>query len=548
MSNKLILRNRKLALVLFVVLGFSMLNSVVFPMIARADSSPLDDIDEHAASVPRDVPTFLWKATKGKDKVYLLGTIHGAISQLYPLPSAIDQALDESKHLMVEISIDRADPAKVSKLIHQLGQYTPPDHLSQHLTPETKLVFEKYLAWSGDTWEMYEKFKPFYAAGMAAQSKRWLTSDLKFRSSLGLDLYLLARAREDGKVISDLETIEQQLHIEADLSDAAQDRLLRTSILHLNDATKQLQGYLDAWKAGDDVKMEELANSRSRGYPELREYEKALLDDRNAAMLNKINQLIKTKPGPHLVAVGAAHLVGKNGLVALFEQDGYSVERIMSTTNDSSVSSKKDNKIFPERFKIWLPSEPKRSSEKDTVRYEVFEPPNGAFLVCVFTSPTEPRDWPVPPPLMLDKLISIFKPDPGTRKSFTLQGYPGREIECSSPALKPGGASGASSATTGAGSGKPSGSPNSPGGVSQSGKPVGAIVNGSSAEHKAVVPGGGFGLGAAFAKIQAKDVKAKIRVYLAGRRFYLLCAVGGKSFLVSENVEKFFDSLELLSN
>lgn len=504
--------------------------------------------EKSAETAPASSPTFLWKATKGGDTVYLLGTIHGAMSQFYPLPSAIDQALDESKHLMVEIAIDKVDPSKVAKTVHELGQYTPPDHLSKHLTPETKKVFEQFLDWSGGTWEMYEKYKPFYAAGMASQSKRWVTEATKFRSSLGLDLYFLARAREAGKAISDLETVEQQLHIEADLSEAAQDRLLRTSILHMSEVEAQLKGYLDAWKAGDTEKMEALAKSRTKDYPELREYEKALLDDRNVGMLNKIKQLSKTKPGPHFVAVGAAHLVGPAGLVSLFEKDGWKVDRVSSdsSTGSQSASARTDNKIYPERFKIWFPIEPRRLAEKDTVRYEAYEPPNGAYLVCVFTSPTEPKDWPVPPPLMLDKLVSIFRPDPGTRKSFALQGYPGREIECSGPGLmqKPGAGSSRSAAAAG---GSPGTTPDP---TSGSAKPAAdaATKTSSAGDKKSGLPGQGFGLGAAFAKVQAKDVKARIRVYLAGRRFYLLCAVGGKSFLETENVSKFFDSLELLSN
>lgn len=514
-----------------------------------------------AETVPVSSPTFLWKATKGNDTIYLLGTIHGAMSQFYPLPSAIDQALDESKHLMVEIAIDKVDPTKVAKTVHELGQYTPPDHLSKHLTPETKKVFEQFLDWSGGTWEMYEKYKPFYAAGMASQSKRWVTEATKFRSSLGLDLYFLARAREAGKSISDLETVEQQLHIEADLSEAAQDRLLRTSILHMSEVEAQLKGYLEAWKSGDTEKMEALAKSRTKDYPELREYEKALLDDRNFGMLNKIKLLSKTKPGPHFVAVGAAHLVGPAGLVSLFEKDGWKVDRVSSdaSTGSVSASAKTDNKIYPERFKIWFPIEPRRLAEKDTVRYEAYEPPNGAYLVCVFTSPTEPRDWPVPPPLMLDKLVSIFKPDPGTRKSFALQGYPGREIECSGPGLtqKTGGANSKNVAATSAPAGKAGAEPAAAKSGPDSSKPSVeaakpssevASKTGSVGDKKSGMPGQGFGLGAAFAKVQAKDVKARIRVYLAGRRFYLLCAVGGKTFLETENVSKFFDSLELLSN
>jgi len=496
------------------------------------DSMPAPIVESVAGDKAPESKTFFWKATKGSETIYLLGTIHGAIAKFYPLPSAIDQAFDQSKHLMVEISIDKVDPFRISKTRDELGLYKPPDHLSKHLTPETKKVFEKYLQWSGETWEMYEKYRPWYAASIASQSKHdWYSKD--FKAALGLDLYFLARAREAGKAISDLETVEQQLHIDADLSEPAQDMLLRSSLMNFIGLDAKTKGYLTAWKAGDMKMMEELSTGDYRKYPELAEYEKSLLDDRNIGMVAKIKQLMKTKPGPHFVAVGAAHMVGKNGLVSLFEKDGYKLEQVSSTVAPvAQLSASVKRRSFPERFRVWLPDEPKRVATGATVRYEFYEQAGGAYVVCIFTSPTEPSEWPVPAPLMLDKLVSIFKPEPGTRKSFTLQGFPGREIECSGTVFdtmksvgfpggqnKPGGGSPPSQPDT---SGKPVSSKN------KSGKPSAPSVSDS--------------------KELGKDVKAKIRAYLAGRRFYVLCAVGTKPFLASENVNQFFESLELVPN
>ena len=54
---------------------------------------------------------------------------------------------------------------------------------------------------------------------------------------------------------------------------------------------------------------------------------KMMVADRNRSWIPKIEELLNAK-GDALVVVGAAHLVGKQGLVALLEAKGYSVEQM----------------------------------------------------------------------------------------------------------------------------------------------------------------------------------------------------------------------------
>ena len=57
---------------------------------------------------------FLWKATKGDDTVWLLGTIHVAKKNFYPLPKEILKAFSRSNHLLVEVDI--TDPQIVKEM------------------------------------------------------------------------------------------------------------------------------------------------------------------------------------------------------------------------------------------------------------------------------------------------------------------------------------------------------------------------------------------------------------------------------------------------
>jgi uncharacterized protein YbaP (TraB family) len=53
----------------------------------------------------------------------------------------------------------------------------------------------------------------------------------------------------------------------------------------------------------------------------------SLLIDRNANWTPKIEILLET-PGTHLVAVGAAHLIGDGSVIDLLKQKGYDVQRL----------------------------------------------------------------------------------------------------------------------------------------------------------------------------------------------------------------------------
>jgi uncharacterized protein YbaP (TraB family) len=51
-----------------------------------------------------------------------------------------------------------------------------------------------------------------------------------------------------------------------------------------------------------------------------------LLDNRNQNWIPKIEKVAKEKPT--LFAVGAAHLPGENGVIALLRKKGYTVEAV----------------------------------------------------------------------------------------------------------------------------------------------------------------------------------------------------------------------------
>lgn len=278
---------------------------------------------------------FFWKATKGADVVYLLGTIHAAPPTLYPLAPEIESAFDSSKCLLVEVNIAKAkiDPEKVRSLVSTSGKYTPPDKLSKHLSPGTKSVFEAYLNWAGETWEIYEAYKPWYVRELISVPRRGDLS--KMSKSNGIDLHFLKKAITLKKPVDEFETIEFQLALDSKLSEDVQDKLLQVTLLEMKDTEQTMASIFQAWKAGDMEQMEKVAVHQSVDNPALIPFTMALLNNRNLAMASKIEPFLKTKGSPLFVAVGSAHMVGETGLVNLLRKKGFEVEQILTDSSQS---------------------------------------------------------------------------------------------------------------------------------------------------------------------------------------------------------------------
>jgi len=89
-------------------------------------------------------------------------------------------------------------------------------------------------------------------------------------------------------------------------------------------AVDKFKQMLAAWSAGDVDALDKLNNAEFRDkYPDLFQ---TLVVKRNQSFTAQIQDLLKGD-GVSFVAIGAGHLVGKEGVPALLEKQGYKVTR-----------------------------------------------------------------------------------------------------------------------------------------------------------------------------------------------------------------------------
>ncbi|MGD9684300.1 MAG: TonB family protein [Candidatus Obscuribacterales bacterium] len=273
---------------------------------------------------------FLFKATRDDDLIYLMGTIHVAKPNFYPLPRGILDAFNESNHLYLEIPINDESFIKKSEEIRSKmkGTYDPPDKLKDKLSPETKKAFEEYLAWSGETWDMYNKYRPWLANNILSGSLPRRGELEEYKGRYGIDNYLCAQAMINDVTVGGLEPPDREFF--AKLEEPVQDKILLSSLLDLKNREKDIKEIFEIWKSGDVEGMAQLDADEEKKFPELRAFHKVMLDDRNENMVKRLMEIIKEKDGPYFVAVGSAHLGGPAGMIKFLEKEGFKVEQMQN--------------------------------------------------------------------------------------------------------------------------------------------------------------------------------------------------------------------------
>ncbi len=155
-------------------------------------------------------------------------------------------------------------------------------------------------------------------------------SALGYLPEFGLEQHFTSAAGT--RPILELETLDQQLAVLTSPPMPVQDEMLAETIEQMDTIEPIIAAMIVAWLSGDDREFGRLFDLESGDSPEIQAFMRRLLEDRNVGMAEKIAGYLNA-PGTTFVLVGAAHLTGPEGIVALLEARGLQGHRINS--NDS---------------------------------------------------------------------------------------------------------------------------------------------------------------------------------------------------------------------
>ena len=246
---------------------------------------------------------------------WLFGTIHALPDGTEWRTPAIDRAIDEADVLVVEVA-NLDDRAAASALFSARAAASDGADVLERvpasvrpalagLADEGRVELDDLRA--TDTWAV---------ALTLAAGVRYGDADN------GVDRALL-RQFSDRRVV-ELEGMAAQLELFDSLPEREQRDML-VAVVHDYQRWGDDPAHLvRAWLAGDIEQAVDPRQSALLADPELRE---TLLDGRNRAWVPIIDTLLK-ESGPVLVAVGAGHIPGPDGLAALLEQRGYTLRAL----------------------------------------------------------------------------------------------------------------------------------------------------------------------------------------------------------------------------
>ena len=276
----------------------------------------------------------LWHASRGDSQIDLVGTLHLYDPRMQAMMHRIGPLIDGADLVLVE-----AGPDEMAAL--QKAATTQPDllfrpdgpTLPEQLTKAEWKALSAELSARGIPPFLASKFQPWYVSmllGFPACATSQMTDGPK-----GLDDLVMQRATAAGVPLQALEPFDTVFRLFAGMSDLEQVDMIRSSLAMASGADDQFATMIDSYFAGQHRLIWEFTRTQATQVPGLdpaqaaadfARMEQALLTGRTVPWMEV---LLPAAQGKHVVvAVGAAHLSGEQGLLNMLDLAGYALVRL----------------------------------------------------------------------------------------------------------------------------------------------------------------------------------------------------------------------------
>ena len=276
------------------------------------------------AGVEAPHPLFMWRYENGSTRLYLVGSIHVLKAALYPLPKQIEAAFSQADHVVVEVDVN-ADPAAIARTFAKFALLIDGARIEESLSPAQRDHLSDELRQLGIGFEAVQQLKPIFLASQLSVAR---LATFGYLPNYGIEAHFLSRL--GNRTLHELETVEQQLALLASPSMADQVDMLMNNLDDMAEMEPLIAQMVRAWFLGDDGELLRLFEQYSVGADADRRLLEMLIYERNVTMAAGIKDFL-AKPGTWFVLVGAGHLPGPRGIVALLDAQGVQGHRVMAT-------------------------------------------------------------------------------------------------------------------------------------------------------------------------------------------------------------------------
>ena len=328
-------KNKKILVIIIAVITLLLVGLGAFFLLNKDDKNANkndDNRQENKQEIEKEkITPLMYEITKeGSDnKIYLFGSMHLVNLNEFDFPSYVMDAYNDSDYLACEFDIIEYEKNLNAQEYLKGMMYLDGTTIKDHIEKESYAKLVNFLKEHKIYNEALEVYNTYFFDS--------LISELAYKDSGlsegGVDSYFLKKAKNDNKIILEVETPEFQNN----LLKSFPERLYEMSIVDMIDNYQETVGdarkLYSAWKSGNANTLEELAlediKDDDREYTEedlnmIDDYNNKLLRDRNIGMAEKLVEYFE-KDEDVFFMVGAAHLIGDEGIASLVEAKGYKV-------------------------------------------------------------------------------------------------------------------------------------------------------------------------------------------------------------------------------
>jgi uncharacterized protein YbaP (TraB family) len=264
----------------------------------------------------------LWKISGNGllEPSYLFGTYHLLGAKFLTEVPETEQPFANAKGVVVELVIDSSKMISVmmSKSIMQDKK------ISTLLSPQDFQRIDSALGkLSGYSLKTFDMFKPAQVGMMIGlfQAQTLNADLLKKYEGVPLDIHFASAAKKAGKTVTPLETMEQQFdvlynHFAVEEQAKQLVEMVKQSELTAKASVEMTKHYFEKDVDALGVMMESFPEELTGNMDHM-------LKNRNVNWIKVLPALMKS--GSQFIAVGAGHLPGSDGLIALLRKEGYTV-------------------------------------------------------------------------------------------------------------------------------------------------------------------------------------------------------------------------------
>jgi uncharacterized protein YbaP (TraB family) len=260
--------------------------------------------------------TLLWKISGMglKKPSYLFGTMHVLCEDDAILSDPFKAAIAACDEVYFEINL-----VDINSIMNSLKYMRMNDSrkLSDLLNDSDYHKVQHYFATHGSKlpFGMLERLKPMLVSSLIEED------NMNCKTTDGMEFVIMKEARGHAKKINGFETAEFQAGLFDSIPYEKQARELVESIDSLDLNRKNTDSLVAVYKRQDLEKIDEMSRKDDPG---MDEYMNLLLYDRNRKWVKALKSLLTERS--LVIAVGAAHLPGDQGVISLLKKAGYKVD------------------------------------------------------------------------------------------------------------------------------------------------------------------------------------------------------------------------------